>query len=247
MYRNNKSEVETIDAEFAKQLMALQPDLHEIEKKEEYNPFDHFQVGQTRTFDICKKDLDHTIDMYSSHECFQKSDVARTFQHVVPTDGIYMPVTEYHGHKQQDLFEPPSVYQNMYIFGDVHRKTTESILDQLFVSNEIVKIIFSFGCSRRCLFKFQFEEQDMLALGAGRLSVGSVFSLAGKFRERSGSTLTVHAKCDKMLAIFVGIVLEVCKYNFKSRECKYFDLCQYLEAVNPTSESLEYGHEAAGM
>lgn len=242
--------MEPIKGNFAKQLIALQPDVYEIEKKQGASYGYHKgnrqcrvsgnrlyeEVGPIRTFEIWHEELDYTIDIYSSHECFQKYDVAATFQNFVPTDGLYMPIKDYHC-CYDDLYSPPQDYRRMFIFGDVYRTTTEALLNLLFCE-ETVKIIFSFGCSRQCLFKFQYDVADFNP--PGRLSVRKVFS--SKWEERSGS-VTVNEKCDKRLAIFVGIVLEVCKYNFKARECQYFDLGQYLEAVNASPESCKRGHE----
>jgi len=258
-FSSSYKKIEQLDGKFMTQLLKMRPDLRELEKKEGRSEYYHKGdlqcrmpgtrlneiIGPSRTFDIDSDKLAHILDIYASHESFKKYNVAKSFQRVVPTDGIYRSGEDY-SCCYDDEYEPPTCYQNIFIFGNVIRPTTEALLGQLF-DEETVKIIFSFGCSRQCLFQFHYSYMtEKYYRDYGALSVEGVFR--GRFKERSG-TLKVYDDCDKSFAIFVGIVLEVCKHQFKSRakdarrgarghpECHYFDLPQYLQAVDASPNS----------
>ena len=156
------------------------------------------------------------VDYNEFQHIFQKYNAVKAIQDAVPTDAVKFIFSD----SEDDICGGGS--ERVFIFGDLYKSTTGPLLHQIF-EDETVKLIFSFGCSRECLFVIDSSS----SIATMSFHVDNVFDLCIVGSEYGGGrTLTIEDACNRELALFVGIVFEICipRYEFKFSE--------YLQQLN---------------
>jgi len=181
---------------------------------------------------IQAKDITQVLAKYQSYKALQNSNVSQIFQQVVPID-VENTIAKYdkkvYGEDGAYEFYVDADYPRVCIYGNFNHAETTTMLNNMFDDDEITKIIISYGCGVRKLLLATEPEFPQFP------DHGHWFSVNHVFYKRTRGHLVLE-RCNKEVALFVGIVFELCKdlqYDdeFESDFAREFDFPNYLDQL----------------
>jgi len=177
---------------------------------------------------IQAEDITQVFAKYQSYEMTRNSNVSQIFQQVLPIE-VENTVAEYEKKVYAEEYEfwVDKQFPRVCIYGNLnHDAIARTLLNEMF-DEETTQIILSFGCGqRKLLFATEPDDKDSYCY---RFEVESIFTWTWK-------SVKVLANCNKEVALFVGVVFELCKdlhydCEFESDFAYEFDFPDYLDQL----------------
>jgi len=180
---------------------------------------------------IQAEDITQVFAKYQSYEVTQNSNVSQFFLQVLPIE-VENTVAEYEKKVYAEEYEfwVDKQFPRVVIYGNLnHDAVARTLLDEMF-DEETSQIILSFGCGqRKILFATEPYDKDSYSYD---FEVESIFTWDWKTK-----SVKVFANCNKEVALFVGVVFELCKdlieydQDFESPFAYEFDFPDYLDQL----------------
>jgi len=178
------------------------------------------------------KDVTQVLAKYQSYEVLQNSKISQIFQQILPIE-VEHTTAEYEKkvYAEEYEFYVDKRFPRVCIYGNFNHAETTTMLNDMF-DEETTKIILAFGCGvRKLLFATEPDFPDDRPIW---FSVRSIF-----YKRTAGSLVLQKYNKDsfnKEVALFVGIVFELCKYleydeEFDSEFAYEFDFPNYLDQL----------------
>jgi len=178
------------------------------------------------------KDITQVLAKYQSYEVLQNSNISQIFQQILPIE-VEHTTAEYEKkvYAEKYEFDVDERFPRVCFYGNFNYVETTTMLNDMF-DEETTKIILAFGCGvRKLLFATEPEFPDDRPI---YFSVRSIFYK----RTRGSLVLQTYDKklFNKEVALFVGIVFELCKdleydEEFESEFAHEFDFPNYLDQL----------------
>merc|ERR1719173_49795 len=178
------------------------------------------------------KDITQVLAKYQSYEVLQNSNISQIFQQILPIE-VEHTTAEYEKkvYAEEYEFYVDREFPRVCTYGNFNHAETTTMLNDMF-DEETTKIILAFGCGvRKLLFATEPDFPDDRPIW---FSVRSIF-----YKRTAGSLVLQKYNKDsfnKEVALFVGIVFELCKYleydeEFDSEFAYEFDFPNYLDQL----------------
>merc|ERR1719285_1639621 len=178
------------------------------------------------------KDVPQVLAKYQSYEVLQNSNISQIFQQILPIE-VEHTTAEYEKkvYAEEYEFYVDREFPRVCTYGNFNHAETTTMLNDMF-DEETTKIILAFGCGvRKLLFATEPDFPDNRPIW---FSVRSIFYK----RTRGSLVLQTYDKdsFNKEVALFVGIVFELCKdleydEEFDSEFAHEFDFPNYLDQL----------------
>lgn len=178
------------------------------------------------------KDITQVLAKYQSYEVLQNSNISQIFQQILPIE-VEHTTAEYEKkvYAEEYEFYVDKRFPRVCTYGNFNHAETTTMLNDMF-DEETTKIILAFGCGvRKLLFATEPDFPDDRPIW---------FSVRSIFYKRTGGSLVLETynkdSFNKEVALFVGIVFELCKdleydEEFDSEFAHEFDFPNYLDQL----------------
>jgi len=180
---------------------------------------------------IQAEDITQVFAKYQSYEVTQNSNVSQFFLQLLPIE-VENTVAEFEKKVYAEEYEfwVDKQFPRVVIYGNLnHDAVARTLLNEMF-DEETTQIILSFGCGqRKILFATEPYDKDTYSYD---FEVESIFTWDWKTK-----SVKVFANCNKEVALFVGVVFELCKdlieydQDFESPFAYEFDFPDYLDQL----------------